>query len=205
MAGQKNIRQNNNKRHYVMEKSDYIYFLALGILLFYVSTFLDRYVYSAFEIARMPLLDSVFSIITNFGVVMVLFLAMPSIMFYKKDSKVVCFLILAFVSAFLISFILKLIVLRQRPLETLAYPLINIINYSFPSMHSMVVFALLPFLIYFMPKQKYFWVIAVILVAFTRIYFSFHYLSDVVFGIVAGHFIGEFLLMLHKRGKLWKS
>lgn len=71
-------------------------------------------------------------------------------------------------------------------------------------MHAMVVFSLLPLLTKHLPKQNYFWLMFAFLVAFSRVYFGFHFLSDVVFGAVAGYFIGVWLLELYDKGKLWK-
>lgn len=197
MARKNNIKAGNKERRNV--KMNYLYIIALAVLLFYASAVIDEGVRSAFENVKFLPLDLFFSILTNFGIVLALFLGIPSLMLYKKDKKAVYFIFLAFVSAFFLSFILKLIALRQRPAEVLYYPLVKIINYSFPSMHSMVVFALLPLLVYFIPRQKYFWIILAFLIAFTRIYFNFHYLSDVVFGIIVGYLIGEIFLKLYKK------
>ena len=198
MARQKTIKPNNKERPDV--KRNLLYILALAALLLYVSYVIDESVRSAFENVKFPLLDFFFGIITNFGVMLAVFLGIPLVILYRKGRKASYFLILAFISSFLFSFALKLIALRQRPVETLYYPLTSIINYSFPSMHSMVVFALLPFLMHFMPRQRHFWAIFAFLIAFTRIYFGFHYLSDVVFGIIVGYFIGRLLLALYKKG-----
>lgn len=139
----------------------------------------------------MEILNVVLSVITNFGVVIFVTLLLPSIALYKKNKRVVYALWLAFIASFILSFIIKMIVLRQRPIDTVTYPFTNIINYSFPSMHSMIVFSLLPFLVKFLPKQKYFWILFAFFVAFSRIYFRFHFLSDVVFGALFGYFIGN--------------
>ena len=120
-----------------------------------------------------------------------------------KNKKIVYLLWLTFILSFILAFIIKLIVLRQRPTEAFTYPLTNIINYSFPSMHSMVVFSLLPLLIKYMPKQKSFWIIFAFLVGFSRIYFGFHFFSDVVFGALTGYLLGNFLLKMHEKKKAW--
>ena len=173
--------------------------------MFVTSAVIDERVREIFENVKLPFLDFLLSIITNFSVVLILFLAIPSIIIYKKDKKIFYLLMLSFICAFLFSFALKLITERIRPTDTVYYPLINIINYSFPSMHAMVVFALVPLIIYFMPRQKYFWISLAVLVSFTRIYFNFHYLSDVVFGVIVGYLIGEIFVKLHNKGILWKN
>ena len=97
------------------------------------------------------------------------------------------------------AFIIKLIVLRQRPSEILYYPFFNVIDYSFPSMHAMIVFSLLPALFEYLPRQKNFWIFFAFIVSFTRIYFGLHFLSDVIFGAFFGYFLGKFLLNMHKK------
>ena len=177
-----------------MKKINDMHILVIGILIFLASYRLDQQVSLFFRNFRFMLLDFVFSIITNFGFVVLIMLIMPIVILFNKNKKQTYLLLLAFAVSIIFSFVLKLIFLRQRPNELLTYPFVNITDYSFPSMHAAVVFSLLPILIKYLPKQKYFWVIFAFLVAFTRIYFGFHFLSDVVFGGFLGYFIGIFLL-----------
>lgn len=176
------------------------YLIVISALVF--SFFLDEKVSYIFQNARAPLLDFVFGIATNFGIVLAIMLLIPMLML--KDNKKICALLLAFFSAVIVSLLVKWMFLRQRPID-LAYPFVQILSYSFPSMHAVVAFSLLPMLKYFLPKQKNFWIMFAFLVIFTRIYFGFHYLSDVFFGAVLGYSLGWLLLELHLRGKLWKT
>ena len=177
-----------------------LYLALLAISIF--SLLLDEKINYLFKNARTPLLDFVFGIITNFGIVLVVMLIIP--MLIIKETKKIYTLLLAFFSAVFVSLIVKWMLLRQRPAD-IAYPFVKILSYSFPSMHAVVVFSLLPMLEYFLPKQKNFWIPFAFLVVFTRIYFGFHYLSDVVFGAVLGYSLGYLLLDLHLRKKLWKT
>lgn len=177
--------------------------LIIGILLFLLSYKLDAQINLFFKNVKFAIFDVFLSSITNFGIVVIVILVIPSIILYRKNRKLVYLLLLTFVVSVVLAFIIKLIILRQRPTETFTYPFLNIINYSFPSMHSMVVFSLLPALSKYLPKQKSFWIGFAFLVAFSRIYFGFHFLSDVVFGALFGYFIGNFLLDLYESGKLW--
>ncbi|MBI3034781.1 phosphatase PAP2 family protein [Candidatus Woesearchaeota archaeon] len=186
-------------------KKNEILMLIIALALFLISYNLDEKVNLLFKNAKFAFLDVILGIITNFGIVVVIMAAMPSIMLYKKNKKAVYLIWSAFVVSVILAFIIKLIALRQRPTEAFAYPFVNIINYSFPSMHAMAVFSLLPILIKYIPKQRHFWAWFAFLVALSRIYFGFHFLSDVVFGAFAGYFIGTYLLELHNKGKLWKK
>ena len=186
-----------------MKKINNNVILTIGILLFLTSLKFDSQINLILKNIRFPIFDAVFGIITNFGVVLFIALVIPSIILYKKNRKSVYLLWLTFIVSVILAFIIKLIILRQRPIGAFAYPLINIINYSFPSMHSMAVFSLLPVLIKHLPKQKSFWAIFALLVAFSRIYFGFHFFSDVIFGAFVGYFVGDFLLELHGKNKLW--
>ena len=164
-----------------------------------LSYLLDEKINLFFKNASFPIMGIILGIATNFGVVALFMLAIPSIILYKKNKSAVFLIWLTFFISFILAFILKLIVLRQRPTETFAYPFTDILNYSFPSMHSMIVFSLLPALNNHIKKQKYFWILFACLVSFSRIYFSFHFLSDVVFGAFAGYFTGCFLLEIYER------
>lgn len=177
--------------------------LIIGIVLFLISYKLDPQINLFFKNLKFPIFDVVFSIVTNFGVVILVALGVPSLVFFRKNRKLVYLLWLTFIISFILAFAIKLIVLRQRPIEAFTYPFTSIINYSFPSMHAMVVFSFLPLLIKYLPKQKSFWIIFAFLVAFSRIYLGFHFLSDVVFGALAGYFAGDFLLELYEKRKLW--
>ncbi len=188
-----------------MEKINKALILAIGIVLFVISYSIDKQTIMLFKGFKFAFLDFVLGIITNFGIVVVVMLLTPLLVLHKKKLKLAYLLLLTFAASFVLAFIIKLIVLRQRPIEVFAYPFISIIDYSFPSIHSTVAFSLLPLLVKHLPKQKSFWIAFAFLVAFSRVYFRFHFLSDVVFGAFAGFFIGRYLLELYERGKLWKK
>ena len=177
-----------------MKKLNYAFMLIAGIFLIAFSYILDEKVNLSLKNLRYQLLDIPLSIITNFSVVVLVMLAIPSIMLYKKNKNSAYMLWAAFIISFISAFAVKMIVSRQRPMGEFYYPFTAIADYSFPSMHSMIAFALLPILIKYLPKQKIFWISFAFLVAFSRLYFSFHFLSDVVFGAIFGYAIGHFLL-----------
>lgn len=187
-----------------MKKETETWILIAGVILFLLSYMYDVQASFLFKNINFPVIDAVLSVITNFGVVILMTVVIPTILLYKKNRKITYLLWTTFAASILIAFVIKLIMLRQRPIEPFTYPFINLINYSFPSMHSMVIFSLLPLLVKYLAKYRFFWIAFVFLVAFSRIYFRLHFLSDVVFGALAGYFIGIYLLKLHEREKLWK-
>lgn len=182
-------------------KNNIFPYLAI-IALFIFSFLLDEKIRQLFENARIPPLDFIFGIITNFGVVLSIMLIIPILMI--RDNRKICALLLAFFSSVFISLAAKWMFMRQRPTD-LAYPFVKILSYSFPSMHAVVAFSLLPLLLHFLPKQKNFWAPFAILAVFTRIYFGLHYISDVILGALLGYSLGCLLLDLHLSGNLWKK
>jgi len=178
--------------------------LALAILILIISYYFDNRVSFFFKGIDSFVLKTIFSIAANIGIIFVLVIALPSILLYKRSKRLARLLWLTAFVSFILAFILKIIILRQRPENVLTFPFTHIIDYSFPSMHAMIVFSILPLLVEAFSRYKYLWITFAFAAAFSRIYFRFHFLSDVVFGAFAGYFIGDWLLYLHKRGKLWK-
>ncbi|MBI2654566.1 phosphatase PAP2 family protein [Candidatus Woesearchaeota archaeon] len=178
--------------------------LALAILILAVSYYLDNQVSLYFKDTDSITFKTIFGVVTNMEFIFVIIILTPSILLHKKNKKSIYLLWLTAFISFVLAFILKLIVLRDRPADVLIFPFTNIIDYSFPSMHAMIVFSVLPLLASSLPKYRHFWVLFAFAVAFSRVYFRFHFLSDVVFGALAGYFIGNWLFDLHKRGKVWK-
>ena len=187
-----------------MKRVNNIFILVIGIMIFLISYNYDAQVNLFFKDIKFPIFDAIFGVITNFSIVVFVMLLIPSFIIYKKNRKLIYLLWLTFFASIALAFIIKLIFLRQRPIGAFTYPFINVINYSFPSMHAMVVFSLLPVLTKYLKMQKSFWLGFGISVVFSRIYFGFHFLSDVVFGALFGYFIGYWLLVLFEKKQLWK-
>ena len=80
------------------------------ILLFLISYAFDEQINILFKNLRSPFLGLIFSIITNFGIVVIAMLIIPSIILYRKNKKLVYLLSLAFIISVMLAFIIKLIV-----------------------------------------------------------------------------------------------
>jgi len=74
-------------------------------------------------------------------------------------------------------------------------------NFSFPSFHAMLVFCSIPIISKKFPKFKYVWIIFASLVAFSRVYFGLHFLSDIVVGGLIGYLSGMIVIKLEEKYK----
>jgi len=121
----------------------------------------------------------------------------------KKKREWALSLGLGIISSYIITYILKFIIARPRPLEIAMNFLFHLADYSFPSAHAAVAFAALPVLNKTYPKMKWLWILSTSFVAFSRVYIQVHYLSDVVAGAFIGYFISIFIIKLkHRKWKL---
>lgn len=116
------------------------------------------------------------------------------ILLTKKDKARVFVLWLIILGTFADVFILKKIIHRQRPFDSL----VSENSFSFPSAHGAFSIALYGFIAYLLWKKagKKFTKIGIVadtailaaLIGFSRIYLDVHYLSDVLGGYIIGAF-----------------
>ncbi len=173
-----------------------IVFFAVG------SFFLDDIVLGIMPFLQAPFLDSVFLIVTHLGFVLGLFVLLPFIvLLIRNEGSEALYVLTAAAASSLIGMLLKMVVSTERPSQDIfvfSGPLVN----SFPSLHALLVFAMLPLLAKHFPKWKHLFSSMAILVAFTRLYFGVHYLSDVVWGALLGYGIGWYVAQDHSESKL---
>lgn len=109
-----------------------------------------------------------------------------------------------------IGFILKITIQRQRPFQLGIVSVLPVLeeashsiwNFSFPSFHAMLAFCAVPILSHQFKKFKYVWIIFAVLVAFSRVYFGVHFLSDVISGGILGYALG-ILVMKSEQEYKW--
>jgi len=65
----------------------------------------------------------------------------------------------------------------------------------------MMAFCALPILTKEFPRLKYVWFLLAGLVAFSRVYFGLHFLSDVLAGGLIGYLLGYWVLKSEERNK----
>ncbi len=187
---------------------------AIAILAVFISLFLDNALIKDISLIRNGVLDWFFLLITFVSSEVVLLLIL-TVLFLWRDNKrrwiLPTWLSLG-VSA-IISFILKLTIQRQRPyqiglvslLPSLAEASHDIWNFSFPSSHAMLAFCAIPILAEQYPKLKKVWIAFAVLIAFSRIYFGLHFVSDIIIGALMGYVIGLLFVKLEKEHKFGKK
>lgn len=178
---------NNN----IFEKSKLRIFI-IGLICSIFSLFLDSYVVGLILLMQNVLIIDFFRIITLIGDIefFIPVAIIISIFFLARKNKL-SGLWASIIVVGVISFLIKIFVNRPRPYESQnVASLVNTAMSSFPSGHAMIVFSIVPFLVKNFTKQKYYFILLAVLVAFSRIYLNVHYLSDIIAGAFLGYLIG---------------
>ena len=136
-------------------------------------------------------------------IVIFLLLLIITVYCFKRNKKLIFPLWDSIFAAGAVAFILKLIIAKPRMLIPRFY-LFGIPSYSFPSMHTTLVFAAFPVLV--KTKLKWYWLGYAILVGVSRIILKQHDIIDVIGGVVVGLGIGYLIVYLYKKyAKAWKK
>lgn len=151
---------------------------------------------------------SFFKIFTHLGsfytLVILTIVGVILIWFLKKDKRMSMLYGICFAVVCILNFILKRIIRRIRPEHLM---IIKQGGFSFPSGHSMMIFAFFALLIHFVLKfvknkplkitliSMFSAIIG--LIGFSRIYLGVHYLSDVVAGFLISYVVVAIFLMLY--------
>lgn len=153
---------------------------------------------------------SIMKLITTFGSTLVIVTGILSVFVLFKDKKYFKVFLLANLIGVLFNNLLKIIIKRPRPTETMV--LTSETSYSFPSGHSMMSLIFYGLIIYFISinvKKK--WLknllifvlsLLIILIGFSRIYLGVHYVSDVIGAWLIGLiYLFGFLKIYNKKKK----
>ena len=181
------------------------YYLIIIAFVLLISFLVDNTILKIIPLIKNPVLDYLSSLFTNLSPVLIITIVLISLfLFNKKKREYILPLGLSLVFSYITTYVLKFIIARPRPLGIIkTLPLINLVDYSFPSSHAAVAFAALPILNKTYPKLKWLWILSACFIAFSRIYIGVHYLSDVVVGAFIGYFVSVFIIKLkHEKWKL---
>ena len=186
--------------------------LAFLVLVLSLVCFLyDREIVRTVEDMRHIYLDYVFlSLFFASNVIIVFLFVFTLFLFRKSKRKWVVALGSSILLSGLLSYILKTVIHRPRPFQEGHVSVFNVIlyfmvktvnkwNFSFPSFQAMLVFCVLPIISKEFRKFRYIWLVFAILVAFSRVYFGVHYMSDVLIGGLLGYLIGYIMVLIEQR------
>ena len=193
-----------------MEKRTFIISLLITIVCPFIAFLYDFEIVKFISTLRTMPLNYIFLCIVFVSNTLIVFFFLTTLFLWKKHKKRWIFP-LWFASFFsvIVSYLLKIIIARPRPFQK-GIPILQIVfhfikdnfltwNFSFPSFHAMLVFSALPFLSKGFKRFKYIWFIFACFVAFSRVYFGIHYLSDVLVGGFIGYTIGYIMVIMEEK------
>ncbi len=187
------------------------WFMWLVVLIaFIVSFYFDRQIIEKVFLIRNVFLGEFFLGITFVSSEIIIFFFLTSLFLWQdyKRKWVLPLWFTLFLSV-VVSFVLKVLVKRQRPFQQDIVSVLPVLekashiiwNFSFPSFQSMIAFCAVPILAKEFPRFRYIWIIFAGLVAFSRVYFGLHFLSDVIAGGAIGLIIGFLVIKLEEKYK----
>jgi membrane-associated phospholipid phosphatase len=167
----------------------------LGIMAVYP---LDPMVHDWMDAIRSPVLTFFFQGISFPMLLIFVLLIMTSLFMWEERKKEwILPTWFSFLASLGLSFLLKFIVGRDRPL--LDQFIFGFPDYSFPSTHAAICFAVVPILDKEFPTLKWFWISFAMLVSVSRVYLKVHFLTDVLAGALLGLAVGLGVLYLKDR------
>ena len=181
-----------------------------GILLILISFIFDSQIVKYVSLIRNIFLDEFFLGITFASSEIIIFFFLTSLFLWQeRKRKWILPLWFTLFLSVVISFILKFYVKRQRPFQQDLVSILpvlekashNIWNFSFPSFQAMLAFCAVPILSKEFPRFRYVWIIFAGLVAFSRVYFGLHFMSDVLTGGLIGLILGWIVIFLEEKYK----
>lgn len=172
-----------------------------------VSFYFDAEIVQGVESLRGDALNKFFLGLTSLSSSIIIFFLLTSLFLWKeRKRRWILPLWAALALSVAVSFVLKILVKKPRPFQAGLVSILPILvesshsiwNFSFPSFHAMLVFCAIPILSKQFRKFKYVWVAFAVLIAFSRVYFGLHFMSDVVVGGLIGYVLGMIVVRLEK-------
>lgn len=179
---------------------------SLIVPIIFISLFFDIQIVEGISAIRNTVLDDFFLGITFVSSGIIIFFILGSLFLWKENKrKWILPLWLTLALSSIASLLLKITIQRLRPYQLDLVNIINVLpvlqetthamwNFSFPSFQAMLAFCAIPILAKEFPKLKYTWIIFAGLIAFSRVYFGVHFLSDVLGGGLIGYLIGSLIV-----------
>lgn len=185
------------------EKKRVIIFVsALIVLALFLSFYFDNKIVRDVSFIRTPILTSFFTLINNTFFIIAAFIFLTILLVKENENRWIIPVWISLAITELVGFVLKEVVQRHRPFQL---GLVSVVagvvenGFSFPSLHTALLFSAIPFLSKGFPRFKYVWIVFACLIAFSRIYLGVHFLSDVIVGSVLGYLIGYSVMKWRER------
>ena len=187
-----------------------------GIIILFtlVSIYFDNIIVESVSKIRNIFLNDVFLGITFISSEIIIFFFLTSLFLWKEHKRrCILPLWLTLSLSTLVSFLLKIIIQRQRPFQVGIVSILPVLeksshliwNFSFPSFQAMLVFCAITILSKEFPKIKWAWILFASLVGISRLYFGVHFLSDIIIGGLLGYLIGILIIKLENKKKFGKK
>jgi undecaprenyl-diphosphatase len=179
-----------------MNKIITVFFVAALVLSFYF----DQQILNSIENMRFASLNAFMLFMTKEGLVLLIAVLATWLLFKKKYAELVLLIITATCSLEG-AYILKKIFEVPRPYTTPEFEQTALkltTGFSFPSMHAAFCLGMIPFLkrIFSSKYLQYLCALALLIIAFSRVYIGLHYMSDVIAGGLLGYLVAIFWLHL---------
>ena len=178
------------------------------------SFWFDVEIVQGVEVLRNGVLDDFFLGLTFISSSVIIFFFLTSLFLWKDRKRgwiLPLWATLALSAA--VSFVFKFLIKKPRPFQTGLVSVLPVLekashavwNFSLPSFHAMLVFCAIPILSKQFKKFKYVWIAFAVLIAFSRVYFGLHFMSDVIIGGFIGYVLGMIIVRLEKDYKFGKK
>lgn len=185
----------------------------LIFLAFVVSLYYDSYIVKLVPYIHTGFLtDFFYGVAFTSSEIIMFFLLTGLFLWSENKRKWILPLGFTLLISSIVGFVLKIVVQRPRPFQLglIDLPAIfikdsfYIWDFSFPSGQTILAFCALPILSKEFPKLKWVWLALAILIGASRVYFGFHFLSDVIAGGLIGYLIGAIIVRIEKENKFWE-
>jgi undecaprenyl-diphosphatase len=203
--------------HKSMKKEVFTVGLAMSVVLTIMAFLYDIEIIKFISSLRNEYLDYFLLSITFISNTIIIFFFLTSLFLWKEHKRRWIFpLWVTLLCSLVVSYIVKILVQRPRPFQVglvsvlqIAFHFIrtnfNTWNFSFPSFQTVLVFSALPLLNKEFKKFRYIWLVFACLIAFSRVYFGVHYLSDVLAGGIIGYLIGLAIVKIEEKKNYGKK
>ncbi len=186
----------------------------LIFLAFVVSLYYDSYIVKLVPYFHTGFLTDFFYGVTFTSSEIIMFFLLTSLFLWNENKRRwILPLWFTLLISSIVGFVLKVVVQRPRPFQLGLIDLPAIFlkdsfyvwDFSFPSGQTILAFCALPILSKEFPKLKWVWLALAILIGASRVYFGFHFLSDVIAGGLIGYLIGAMIVRMEKENKFWEK